>query len=183
MGLIKIQQNTSTKNNSKSILQKASPLIEEKQILYQEAGCLKTTFSTGFMHDDKPVVAPPPPSFNQQTPIEENEDSVIDSMDTGFGENNTISQDCPKPQYKTHLFKENHLSEFKSETEKALVRYNIGVYSKTEVHDLVSHIISDGTASFVTKEQVEDMMDQLDFVDSTLRAYAIYDIPTKLFPL
>lgn len=183
MSLIRIQQNNSAKNNSKSILQKASPTVQEKQILYQEAECLNTTFNTGFTHNDKPVIAPPPPSYNQQTPINKNEDSVIESVDTGFGENNTISQDCPKPQYKTHLFKENHLGEFKSETEKSLVRYNIGVYSKTEVHDLVSHIISDGTASFVTKEQVQDMVDQLDFVDSTLRAYAIYDIPSKLFPL
>lgn len=183
MGLIRIQQNTSTKNNSKSILQKESTLVKEKEILYKEAECLNTTFSTGFVHDDKPVVAPAPPSFTQKPPIEQNEDSVIGSVDTGFGENNTISQDCPKPQYKTHLFKENYLSEFKSETEKTLVRYNIGVYSKVEVHDLVSHIISDGTATFVTKDEVQDMMDQLDFVDSTLRAYALYDIPSKLFPL
>lgn len=185
MGLIKLQLGDSLpqQNFSKSILQKENSVVTEKPILYKEAKCLKTTFSTGFVHNDKPVVAPTPPKYDQQSPVQENEDSIIESVNTGYGSNNIISLDCPKPEFKTHLYKENYLDEFKAETEKALARYNLGVYSKTEIHDFVSHVVSDGTASFITKDEVQDMLKDLKFVDSTLRSYALYDIPTKLFPL
>jgi hypothetical protein len=64
--------------------------------------------------------------------------------------NHTIS-----PTFKTHLYKENHLGEFKSETEKELVRNNLDVYSKKEVNKLISHIVvGDSSGSFVTKDEV-----------------------------
>jgi hypothetical protein len=56
--------------------------------------------------------------------------SILDTAETGFGECNKLIKDCPKPEYKTHLFKENYLGEFKTETEKTLARNNLGVYSK-----------------------------------------------------
>jgi hypothetical protein len=44
-----------------------------------------TTISTGFEHNDKPV--PPPPEINLgcKIPKKKNPDSVIGSIDTGFG--------------------------------------------------------------------------------------------------
>jgi hypothetical protein len=78
------------------------------------------------------VIAPLSPIFNCKPLKEENNDSIIEHIETGFGDCNTITKECPKPEYKTHLFKENYLGEFKSETEKALVRNNLGVYSKKE---------------------------------------------------
>lgn len=185
MSLIKLQLGSDTpqQNFSKSILKKEEAINPNKTVTYKEAECLNTTFSTGFTHNDKPVIAPILPSLSYQKPINKNENSIMDSVDSGFGSENIIIQECPKPEYKTHLFKENYLGEFKSNTEKALVRHNLQVYSKTEIHDFVSHVISDGTASFVTKDDVQDMLNTLDFVDSTIRSYAMYNIPDNLFPL
>ena len=105
----------------------------------------------------------------------------MDTVETGFGFEGVLIKDCLKPKYKTHLAKENYLSEFSAPTEKALVRANLGVYSKEEVDKLVIGKIS--TESFITKEQVTEMMADLDFVDSTLKAYADYIIPSNLLKL
>lgn len=180
MGLIKTQLG-SISPQQKSLLHKEEPVVEERQILYNESECLKTTFSTGFTHDDKPVVTPLPPIFNCKPPKKENEDSVMNQIETGFGECNTITKDCPKPKYKTHLFKENYLGEFKSETEKALARNNLGVYSKEETDKIISHIVIE--EGLVSREEIVEMIGDLDFVDSTIRSNAQYDIPDKLFKL
>ena len=112
-----------------------------------------------------------------------NEDSVIDSVDTGFGCDNTVFKDCPKPKYKTHLCKENYLSEFKTESEKQLARTNLGVYSKEEINDIIAKIVENNNKQFVTKGEVESMISNLDFVNSTLRSHVDYEIPSDLFKL
>jgi hypothetical protein len=56
--------------------------------------------------------------------------SILDTAKTGFGEENKLIKNCPKPEYKTYLFRENYLGEFKTETEKTLARNNLEVYSK-----------------------------------------------------
>ena len=107
--------------------------------------------------------------------------SILGTVDTGFGDENRLIKDCKK--FKTHLFKENYFSEFKGETEKALARYNLDVYSKDEVTKLISGVISDGTQTFVTKEQVEEMIADIDYVAGGSKSYeADYEIPNTIFP-
>ena len=140
-----------------------------------------TTISTGF--DDKPV--PPPPEINLscKTPKHKNPDSVIGSVDTGFGCDNQLIRECPKPKYKTHLCKENYLGEFKTESEKTLARTNLGVYSKEEIDRIVGQIVENNNNNFITKKEVQNMIADLDFVDSTLKSYVDYQIPNNLFKL
>lgn len=111
-----------------------------------------------------------------------NPDSIIGSVDTGFGSDNQLVKDCPKPEYHTHLCKENYLGEFKAESEKTLARNNLGVYSKEEVDKIVSQIVQDNNG-FATKKEVQNMIADLDFVDSTLKSYVDYQIPNDLFKL
>ena len=151
------------------------------QIDYKEWIDLVTTFNTGFEHNDKPVIEPPKPEINCH-PIK-GEDSIIESVDTGFGCDNQIVIDCPKPKYKTHLCKENYLGEFKTESEKTLARNNLGVYSKEEIDKIVGQIVENNNNNFVTRKEVQNMIANLDFVDSTLKSYADYQIPNNLFKL
>ena len=71
-------------------------------------------------------------------------------MDSGFGSENTITVECKRPVYKTHLCKEEYLGEFKSDFEKNLARTNLDVYSKSETHVLIEKSVSD----FVSKEEI-----------------------------
>lgn len=107
--------------------------------------------------------------------------SILDTAETGFGAGNKLIKDCPKPEYKTHLFRENYLGEFKTETEKTLVRNNLGIYSKQEVDKIVSHIIVAEITNLVTKEELRQELDDLDFTDSVHKSYADYEIPNNLF--
>ena len=88
---------------------KPVPPPPENHIDFIEGDSVMTTISTGFEHNDKPV--PPPPEINLscKTPKHKNPDSVIGSVDTGFGCDNQLIRECPKPKYKTHLCKENYL--------------------------------------------------------------------------
>lgn len=160
MGIIKLQLGSNTPQSIQSTRS------------YSESNNIKTTFSTGFTHDEKPVtncVIKP-----------QIDDSIMDSVDTGFGSSNVIVKDCQKPNYKQSLYKENYLGEFKNETEKELARYNLGVYSKKEVNNLISHIIiGDISGNFITKDEVQTMLSN--FVESTPQTYALYDIPNNLF--
>ncbi len=148
-----------------------------------EGDSVMTTISTGFEHNDKPV--PPPPEINLgcKIPKKKNPDSVIGSIDTGFGCDNQVVIDCPKPKYKTHLCKENYLGEFKTESEKTLARNNLGVYSKEEIDKIVGQIVENNNNNFITRKEVQNMIANLDFVDSTLKSYADYQIPNNLFKL
>lgn len=135
--------------------------------------------NSGFIHNDKPVVNTQT-SFNKSHP---NKDSIIESVDTGFGNNNTLVKDCPRPQYKTPMYEENYLSEFNSETERKLARQNLGVYSKDEVSKIVVDIIKEDTQTFVTKLEFEEKLARLNFVDSELKGTTNYEIPDKLFKI
>ena len=127
--------------------------------------------------EDKPIQTP-----KLNCNIQKGQDSIIDSVDTGFGCSNQVVVDCPKPKYKSHLCKENYLGEFKQESEKELARNNLGVYSKEEIDLIVGQIIIENNG-FVTKSQVQKMINDADFVNSTLRSYADYQIPDSLFKL
>lgn len=123
------------------------------------------------------------PELNKVVIDSKNCDSIIEDVDTGFGPEQIISiPDCPKKKHYTHLYKENYLGEFKEESEKALARYNLGVYSKTEIDNIVSKIIQENN-NFVTKSEVQGMLQELDFVDSVLKSYVDYQIPDNLFKL
>ena len=162
---------------------KPVPPPPENHIDFIEGDSVMTTISTGFEHNDKPV--PPPPEINLgcKIPKKKNPDSVIGSIDTGFGCDNQIVIDCPKPKYKTHLCKENYLGEFKTESEKTLARNNLGVYSKEEIDKIVGQIVENNNNNFITRKEVQNMIANLDFVDSTLKSYADYQIPNNLFKL
>ena len=162
---------------------KPVPPLPVNHIDFIEGDSVMTTISTGFEHNDKPV--PPLPEINLgcKIPKKKNPDSVIGSIDTGFGCDNQIVIDCPKPKYKTHLCKENYLGEFKTESEKTLARNNLGVYSKEEIDKIVGQIVENNNNNFVTRKEVQNMIANLDFVDSTLKSYADYQIPNNLFKL
>lgn len=160
---------------------KPVPPPPENHIDFIEGDSVMTTISTRFEHNDKPV--PPPPEINLscKTPKHKNPDSVIGSVDTGFGCDNQLIRECPKPKYKTHLCKENYLGEFKTESEKTLARTNLGVYSKEEIDKIVGQIVEDN--NFATKEEVQNIVANLDFVNSTLKSHVDYQIPNDLFKL
>ena len=163
---------------------KPVPPPPENHIDFIEGDSVMTTISTGFEHNDKPV--PPPPEINLscKTPKHKNPDSVIGSVDTGFGCDNQLIRECPKPKYKTHLCKENYLGEFKEESEKALARDNLGVYSKDEViKDLADAVANLYTSIFITKKEVYNLVENLDFVNSSIKANIDYEIPEQLFSL
>ena len=143
---------------------------EKPQLLPSKS--LLNTIKLGY--DTKPV--PPPPEINLscKTPKHKNPDSVIGSVDTGFGCDNQLIRECPKPKYKTHLCKENYLGEFKTESEKTLARTNLGVYSKEEIDRIVGQIVENNNNNFITKKEVQNMIADLDFVDSTLKSYVDY---------
>ena len=179
---------------SKSLLETVSlgyDKIEEKNELPQEpiklieGESLITTMDTGFGKNNTEEV--------ENIPIIElvkctckkkpNEDSIIDSVNTGLGAENTVIIDCPEPKFKIPLCKENFLGEFETVIEKQLARYNLGVYSKEEVDNVVSKIIDINITNLATKAEVETMIKNLDYVDSTLKALADYQIPNDLFKL
>ena len=138
---------------------------------------LLRTVSTGFHHNDKPVI---PEELDSTTYFEE---SVKETIDTGFGDKGELHKQCPSPYYTQYLEKGNHLSEFKTETDKELARQNLGVYSKDKINQLLDSITSNVGNLYVTKVEVNQMIDNIKFVDSTLKAYANYVIPTNLFRL
>ena len=108
-----------------------------------------------------------------------NKESIIQSVDTGFDLENKLVLECKKPKYKTRLYKESYLGEFKTETEKQLVRTNLGVYSKDEINQILQSKLD--TSGFVTYIQVQSMLSELSFVDSVLKSQADYEIPNNLF--
>lgn len=158
---------------------KPIPPPPEINIDFIEGDSVITSMSAGFDHDAKPI--PPEINIGCKIPEHKNPDSIIESMDTGFGCDNQIVIDCPKPKYKTHLCKENYLGEFKTESEKALARTNLGVYSKEEIDKIVGQIVEDN--NFATKEEVQNIVANLDFVNSTLKSHVDYQIPNNLFKL
>ena len=169
---------------------------------------LLTTISTGFRHDDKPVITEEyieeennsikktvKTGYDTDEVISEEqtiptisiddvtfEESVKDTIDTGFGQG-TLHKECPTPELVEYLIKGNHLSEFKTDIDKELARQNLEVYSSTQVNELLEQITNSVGSIYVTKKEVMQIVDNLDFVDSTLKSYANYEIPSNLFRL
>ena len=169
---------------------------------------LLTTISTGFRHDDKPVITEEyieeennsikktvKTGYDTDEVISEKptiptisiddvtfEESVKDTIDTGFGQG-TLHKECPTPELVEYLSKGNHLSEFKTNTDKELARQNLEVYSSTQVNKLLEQITNSVGSIYITKKEVMQIVDNLDFVDSTLKSYANYEIPSNLFRL
>lgn len=137
---------------------------------------LLTTISTGFRHDDKPVITE---EYIDDVTFEE---SVKDTINTGFG-SGTLHKECPAPKLVEYLNKSNYLSEFKTNIDKELARQNLEVYSSTQVNKLLEQITNNVGSIYVTKKEVIQIIDDLDFVDSTLKSYANYKIPSNLFRL
>lgn len=130
----------------------------------------------GVIHNEQPVI--------KQEPLKEtNKDSILDKIDTGFGDEQTLHKDCPKPQFHQHLCKENFLNEFKTEIEKQIARDNLGVYSKSQIDQFIKDLTNVDTSSFITRDDLEEAIQDLDFVKSTLKSTIDYNIPENLFIL
>lgn len=110
-------------------------------------------------------------------------DSILESIETGFGSGNFLLKDCPDTKFKIPLFKEDYLSDFVSETEKRLVRSNLGLVGVSEVTEIVDDLVKEKVESFITIEKAEELISQLDMVDAKLNSNADYKIPDKLFKL
>ena len=169
---------------------------------------LLTTISTGFHHNDKPVITEEfieedngsikksvktgyetdeVTESQKQIPTVDIDDvtfeeSVKETIDTGFGEG-TLHKECPEPELVQYLRKDKYLSEFKTDTDKELARQNLGVYSSTKVDQLLKEITNSVGSIYVTKSELQVELAKLDFVDSTLKAYANYEVPNNLFRL
>lgn len=156
--------------------------VSNKPIILKEGESVITTINTGFEPQNKCSKPTPTIKLNCKIPKKKNPDSIIEDIETGFGCENKVFIECQKPKYKTHLCKENYLGEFKTESEKTLARNNLGVYSKEEIDKVVGKIIQENN-NFITKKEVENIISNLDFVNSTLRSYANYQIPSDLFKL
>lgn len=106
------------------------------------------------------------------------------TIDSGFSCDDTLTLNCPKPELHTHLCKENYLGEFKAESEKELARNNLGVYSKDEVNKVLEDAVANlDTSIFITKKEVYNLVENLDFVNSSIKANIDYEIPEQLFSL
>lgn len=106
------------------------------------------------------------------------------TIDSGFGHDSKLYFDCPKPKTHIHLCKENYLSEFETESEKQLARDNLGVYSKSEVNNALIDILQNlDSNTFITRKEVNNLIDNLDFVKSILKSNIDYEIPETLFTL
>lgn len=106
------------------------------------------------------------------------------TIDSGFSCDDKLIIDCPKPELHTHLCKENYLGEFKAESEKELARNNLGVYSKDEVNKVLEEAVKNlDTSIFITKKEVYNLIEDLDFVNSSIKANIDYEIPEQLFSL
>ena len=155
------------------------PVITEEYI-EEENGSIKKTVKTGYETDEVTTPKQNIPSVDiSEVTFEE---SVKDSMDTGFGDG-TLHKECPQPELVQYLRKDKHLSEFKTEADKILARQNLGIYSSDEVDRLLKEITNSVGSIYVTKIEMNTALANLDFVNSTLKAYAPYEVPNNLFRL
>ena len=132
------------------------------------------------------IFVPPEPEKPLSIPIEipEKVEFKQTTIDSGFSCDDTLTIDCPKPELHTHLCKENYLGEFKAESEKELARNNLGVYSKDEVNKVLEDAVENlDTSIFITKKEVYNLVENLDFVNSSIKANIDYEIPEQLFSL
>lgn len=134
----------------------------------------------GVIHNEQPVIKP---VIKQEPSKEVNKDSIIDKINTGFGCDNALHKDCPKPQWHQHLCKENFLGEFKTELEKQLARDNLDVYSKTQIDKFIKDLSGVDLPSYITKDYFNEAIQNLDYVKSSLKSNIDYNIPENLFTL
>lgn len=157
-------------------IQKKKESIESKQYIQLPTIKEPPKQTYGIIHNEQPVI-------KQEENKITNKDSVLDFIDTGFGTENTLHKECPSPKWVQYLSKENFLSEFKSDIDKKLARDNLEVYSKKEIDTFISSITDIDTSKFVTKDYVDEAIQDLDFVKSKLKANSNYDIPEQLFTI
>jgi hypothetical protein len=155
------------------------PVITEEYI-EEDNGSIKKSVKTGYEEDE--VITPEKPIPSVDISDVTFEESVKETVDTGFGEG-TLHKDCPQPKLVEYLRSDLHLSEFRTETDKELARQNLGVYSSTKVDQLLKEITNSVGSIYVTKSELSIELAKLDFVDSTLKAYANYEVPNNLFRL
>ena len=145
-------------------------------------GTANIGFQTIMIEKEKPIEKEPNIVIEKVPAISctsTNKESIQDTVNTGFGEQNIIIKECP--QFKIPLYKENYLGEFKTPMEKVLARKNLEVYSKQEIDDAVSKVLSIDLSIFITKSEVQKILNNLDFVDANIKAYVDYKIPDNLF--
>ena len=183
--------NTSQQNSTKSLLTTINSGYDSKQTVTNfcktcsEENSILDSLNTGFVnsykpypeHDEKPVIQV------ETSHIHTNEDSIIDSVETGFDKENTLTVQCPEFKTFVALYKENYLGEFKTESEKELARQNLDVYGKSEISKIVSDVINNDGLNNVIKQEVQEAVQDLDFVNSTSRSYVNYEIPNNLFKI
>ena len=155
------------------------PVITEEYI-EEDNGSIKKSVKTGYEEDE--VISPERPIPSVDIDDVTFEESVKETVDTGFGEG-TLHKECPQPELVEYLRQDKHLSEFRTETDKELARQNLGVYSSTKVEQLLQEITNSVGSIYVTKVEMTAALQSLDFVDSTLKAYAPYEVPNNLFRL
>ncbi len=157
------------------IIQKKQEIITKEIIQFPKVvEPPKQTY--GVIHNEQPVI-------KQEPPKEFNKDSIIDKVDTGFGCDNALHKECPKPQWHQHLCKENFLGEFKTELEKQLVRDNLDIYNKAQIDEFIKNLSGVDLSSYITKEDFKEAIQDLDFVKSSLKSKIDYNIPENLFTL
>lgn len=90
--------------------------------------------------------------------------SILDTVDTGFGEDNTLVIKPPKPSKLTshliYLTKDNYLSEFATKEEKQKLRSNLQVYSKEEVKQLISNI----TVTEIQESRIKEIIEEYNYI-------------------
>lgn len=174
---IKLPENKPKQKQKVSIPIKVTPKENPMKEIIQFPKITEPPKQTyGVIHNEQPVI-------KQESLKEPNKDSIIDIIETGFGDENTLHKECPKPKFHQHLCKENFLGEFKTEIEKQLARDNLGVYSKIQIDQFIKDLTNIDTSSFITKDEVTSMLQDLDFVKSTLKSQTDYNIPENLFNL
>lgn len=157
------------------VIQKKQEIDNKKVIQFPEiVEPPKQTY--GVIHNEQPVI-------KQEPSKELNKDSIIDKINTGFGCDNALHKECPKPQWHQHLCKENFLGEFKTELEKQLARDNLNVYSKVQIDEFIKNLSGVDLSSFITKDAFNEAIQDLDYVKSSLKSNIDYNIPENLFTI
>lgn len=147
-------------------------------------GTVDIGFDTIIIEQEKPIQKEPDvviEIIKTQQCVCNNDDSISDTVDTGFGDQNIIIKECPK--FKIPLYKENYLGEFQTPIEKALARRNLEVYSKDEIDKAVSKVLNIDLSEYVTKNEIQKIIKDLNFVDASTKAYVDCIIPDNLFKI
>lgn len=180
------QQSSSSSFKKEIVIQRKEEPIKQKPLELIQLPTIQKPQQKKPLIVNKPLLKIPKYDKNYIASIDYNcirEDSMLDSIKTGFGIELILRRECKRPKYKQHLCKENYLNEFESFTEKQLARNNLGVYSKEEVSDILEKILAENENKYVTKPEVEEMLAKLDYVDSELKSTVDYTIPETLFKL